>query len=321
MVFFRSLDDWILWQEAFAAASKSLGLPNVLTAVSATKKLAVEWGQQENKEEPDRRDCCWRHQSLSRFFGKDRNRTPISRTSKIGSSTARRRTSGTRPVSDYRKELEGAKQRKTMDKRERMLFCSGYVFYCPSTGVRETDRQSMSREDVWEWLRISLTGGPMDYFMKKCLIHGDAKWIYSHIRLESTSPTAMGHSKLIGRFFNSRRNGVNLNAAQLRLNEQADHIEEMGGEVGCLDFKLSLNLRRALLLDVALSHDPNGSRCKAIEKAIAASEDFMLEFIRQEEVQFVEMREAIHRDQEPRIKHSICVAAVRENQGAEVRFP
>jgi hypothetical protein len=108
----------------------------------------------------------------------------------------------------------------------------------------------------------------------------------------------MSHAKLIGRFFNHKRDDEDLNAAKLAMDEEADHIEIISRDqrVGCFDFTIPAPLRRQILMVVALSHDPHGSRRMAIEKIIAKGKTFtaddMLEEIRQEEILHLEMMES-----------------------------
>jgi hypothetical protein len=74
---------------------------------------------------------------------------------------------------------------------------------------------------------------------------------------------------MVGTFFNHRRDGVNLNTAKLTLDEEADQIEVVSAKVGCQGFFNPLYLRRSILVDVALSYDPNGYRRRGIERIIA----------------------------------------------------
>jgi hypothetical protein len=138
----------------------------------------------------------------------------------------------------------------------------------------------------------------MEYLIKKCAIHGDVRWIYESLKATATTPNIMSQAKLIGTFFNHKRDGTNLNAAKLTMDEEADHIENISRDqkVGCFDFAIPAPLRRQILMDVALSHDPHGSRRTAIQKIIARGKPFtaddMLEEIRQEEILRLEMVES-----------------------------
>ena len=126
------------------------------------------------------------------------------------------------------------------------------VFYAIETGHYETPKQGLAREDIWEWLKTSLKGGPMEYLIRKCPIHGDGHWIYEHIKQESNAPTVITHSRLVGKFFNQQRDATNLNAAKLKLEEDADHIEEISRVVGMKPFLLPGPIRRSLVMDIAL---------------------------------------------------------------------
>ena len=130
----------------------------------------------------------------------------------------------------------------------------------------------------------------MEYLIKKCAVHGDVRWLYESLKATATTPNIMSHAKLIGAFFNTRRDGTNLNAAKITMDEEADHIEIISRDhkVGCFDFTIPAPLQRQILMDVALSHDPYGSRRTAIEKIIVRGNQFtsddMFEEIRQEEI-------------------------------------
>jgi len=102
----------------------------------------------------------------------------------------------------------------------------------------------------------------MEYLIRKCSVHGDGRWIYEHIKREANAPTVMSHSRLVGNFVNQRRDATNLNAARLRLNEDADHVEAISRAVGMKKFTLPYQIRRSLLMDIALSYDPTGCRRK-----------------------------------------------------------
>jgi len=43
---------------------------------------------------------------------------------------------------------------------------------------------------------------------------------------------------MVGKFFNTRRSGTNLNAAKLTLDEETDQIQAVSRKVGCQEFRI-----------------------------------------------------------------------------------
>jgi len=195
-------------------------------------------------------------------------------------------------------ELTGQTGVIKLDKNELKLFGPNTTFTNANTGKVDTSVQVIAREDIWAWCKASMAGGPMEYLIKKCAVHGDVRWIYESLKATATTPNIMSHAKLIGSFFNTRRDGGNLNAAKINMDEEADHIEliSRNHKIGCFDFTIPAPLGRQILVDIALSHDPYGSRRTAIEKIIARGNQFtsddMLKEIRQEEILRLEMVES-----------------------------
>jgi len=83
---------------------------------------------------------------------------------------------------------------------------------------------------------------------------------------------------------------------------------------GCQGFKLPPNLRRALLINIALSYDPDGTRRKGIERVIAAldknfSPDEMMRYIKEEEIQYGELQQT--RPHQPHQQPGLAINEIR----------
>ena len=79
-------------------------------------------------------------------------------------------------------ELTGQAGVIKLDKNELKLFGPNNTFTNANTGKVDSSVQAIAREDIWEWCKASMTGGPIEYLIKKCAVHGDVRWLYESLK-------------------------------------------------------------------------------------------------------------------------------------------